>query len=82
MDDHVQEQKGFKCKYCDRVFDKATSLGGHVSGAHSNMSAHFNYRQQIRNKFESRRQINKAAKELFYIMHPGKHHQRHRGIMD
>lgn len=57
----------FPCDYCDRVFDKTQSLGGHISKKHPGKSEHYAIKQQKRAENEHDREMRRRAKEYFRL---------------
>jgi hypothetical protein len=50
-----QRTRKHRCAFCDRVFDKAQALGGHMSKAHPHMSEDYRLKQQIRKERAEKR---------------------------
>ena len=42
-----KRQNLFQCEYCDKVFEKSVSLGGHISKAHAGLSKRFSDKMKV-----------------------------------
>ena len=64
-DADLDEEKPFKCKFCDRRFKACSALGGHVSKAHPGLSVAYEHKKRVRDTRHLERDLHQQAVQMY-----------------
>ena len=67
---NLRVPKFYKCHLCDKTFDRAQQLGGHISKSHPGSSKKYEEKIERRNERKGERELLQASKDVAMSLEP------------
>ena len=55
----IEKDSPYSCKFCPKIFNLRSALGGHISKAHPGKSQAYNHKKTVRDRRELLRDLHK-----------------------